>query len=353
MLEGDRPSIPVILLAALVVVSLGSIGYAAATSTAAFGPFTTTWEGTSELRGLADEGDREVILGQSVSEYESVEPNGTVAVVISPDETYSDDELESIETYVRRGGTLLVAEAFGPNGNALLEAVGAETRFDGGLLRDEQHHQRSPDFPETVPVAEHPYVHDVEIFVLNHGTALETDEDHALVRSSEFSYLDYNRNQAVDEDEQLAEHPVVAVEPIGNGEVIAVSDPSAFINIMLDRGSNDEVIHNVFDAHERVLFDASKYADIPPIALAVLFIRGSIPLQLGIGLVGLVLVHAAASGSFPDQLRTTVGRKTAEPSPARLEEAEIREYVARQHPDWQPERVDRVVQSMYLDERAE
>lgn len=48
-------------------------------------------------------------------------------MVLSPDKPYTDARTERLREFVRRGGTLVIAEDFGPNDNALLEGVGAST----------------------------------------------------------------------------------------------------------------------------------------------------------------------------------------------------------------------------------
>lgn len=345
---GDRslPSLPMLLLMGLALAGLVAVGYAAATSVDPFGPYTATWEGTSELRELADDGERELVVARNTSRYAETDANGTVAVILSPDERYDPAARGRLARFVENGGTLLLAEASRPHGDDLLAELGVETRIDGDPLRDETRYDRSPNFPLVSPVGEHPYLADVETIVLNHGTALTAPDERVLARSSRYAYLDHNRNGELDEVEELEDRPIVTVESIGDGEAIVVSDPSIFINVMLDRGDNRQFLTNVLDAHERVILDVSHTGELPPLALALLVLRESVILQLGVGLAALAGVRAGMRGRTRNVWSWLDGTRAVDGSRSPPEDAAIRRYVEEAHPDWDPDRVERVVSAV-------
>jgi hypothetical protein len=225
---------PWVALAAFTVAVLLALVVAGSTSGSAFGAYNPSWDGTAEFRSLAGETDTDQTVARNASVYRMTEPNDTLAVVLSPESPYDDSERAAVRQFVQEGGTLLVAEDLGPNGDRLLRAVGADARFDGDRLRDERNYENGPSLPTATAVADHPYTADVDTLGLNHATAISgnvTDQTAVnnqkgtenatnatvLVESSPYAYLDRNRNDELDDDETLARSPVVTVESVGKG----------------------------------------------------------------------------------------------------------------------------------------
>jgi hypothetical protein len=337
----DR-SYPELLLLALGVSVLATLVVAASISGTAFGAYTLSWDGTSELRSEAD-AEAELFVTTDTSRYEEVPADGTVAIVLSPDEPYDEAERERIEAFVEDGGTLVVADAYGPHGNALLEDVGATARFDGDPLRDEQHYHQSPTLPVATNVSDHPFVSESETLTLNHGTAVEPGEATALVRSSEYAYLDRNRNQELDDDETMMAYPVVTAEDVGDGQVVAVSDPSVFINVMLERPGNRAFAQSLFAVHDRVIFDATHGADPPPLATVSLALRDSAVLQVLLGGGVILAIALGERSSAMRRLYRRVRSRFDEEGQDGLTAAEMEEVLATRYPSWDPERRERVV----------
>lgn len=363
---------------------------ALSTSTAAFGVYNPGWDGASGLTDVATETDTDVEIVVNTTAYESADPPRTIAVVLSPEEPYSERDRARLAAFVADGGTLVVAEDVGPVGNTLLSAVGAETRFDHRPVRDERHYYRSPAFPVATEVADAPETEGVDQLTLNHGTTLRADDSEAtqvLVRTSSFAYLDENRNERLDDEESMVSRPVVVREEVGNGTVIAVSDPSIFINVMLDRPGNRQFAANLFGSASHALLDYSGHGDQPPLSAALVALRGSVLLQglLVLGGVAAVLtwsrrpvsivppLRARARHSI-DAVRTRLGlpvrsgtRSSGEPRMSAPDEgpAVSRDGVAdpfdadamaaslrTDHPDWDRERIRRVITGV-LARRAE
>jgi hypothetical protein len=317
---------------------------AASISGAAFGSYNPTWEGTSDLRSIAQDEGAETTVIREPAEYDDLAGDGTIVIITSPEEPYSAAEIERINAFVERGGTVLVADAFGPHSNALLDELGATTRIDGDPLRDERHYHQSPLLPEAIEVADHPYTGGSDSVTLNYGTALDPGEATVLVRTSEYAYLDRNRNNELDDDEELASYPVVTVENVGDGQIVTASDPSIFINVMLEQEGNRALAAGLFDSHEEVALDNSKAnEDVPPAMLAVLLLRESALLQLLLG--GGLVVGLATLVRRPDLLDRIRARFDDEPrtDEARLDADEMRAFLSQQHPDWDEQRRERTI----------
>lgn len=319
--------------------------YAASTSGAAFGAFNPSWEGTSELRTIADDTGSETTIVQDVEEYDdfNADTDGTIALIIEPEGSYDESERERIGAFVERGGTVLIADSSGQYANPLLETIGATTRIDGDLLRDERHYYQSPLLPVATQTADHPYTNGSDSLTLNHGSTLEPREATVLVRTSDLAYLDRNRNDALDVNEEIGSHSVVTVENVGAGRVITVSDSSAFTNVMMERPGNRAFATNVLGAHDRVVLDGSQ-DELPSLITGLIVLRESTALQL---LLGSSLVFGlAVLARRPDLVDTIFDRADERFDPvaeSELTPEEMRSWLLDQYPEWTSERQDEVI----------
>lgn len=283
---------PYALLGALVGVFLVVLLLTASSSTAAFSVFNPSWDGASGVQSVATDEDIETQVALSTTTYRDVNPNETVAVVIGPQDTYTPTELESIRAFVDAGGTLIVADDFG-SGNQLLSGIGAAARLDERLLRDPQNYEVTTAMPFATVVATDSAVSQAETIQLNHGTVVEPANGTVLARSSEFSYLDRDRDGEIDDDEPLEAHPVVVREDYGAGQIVTVSDGSLFINAMLERSDNEAFTRGLLADASLVVLDTTHTSASPPLQAALLTLRANTILQalvvLLVGGVGYVV----------------------------------------------------------------
>lgn len=320
--------------------------YAASTSAGAFGAFNPSWEGTSELRTIADESGGETTIVRSVEEYDDfgADADGTIALIIEPEGSYNETEQEQIREFVEDGGTVLIAESSGQYSNPLLETLGATTRIDGDPLRDERNYYRSPLLPVATETAEHPYTNETDSLTLNYGSALEPGEATVLVRTSDFAYLDRNQNNALDPDENLESYPVVTIEEVGEGQVITVSDSSVFTNVMMDRPGNRAFATSVLGAHDHVILDGSQDDNLPPIIAGLIILRESAVLQLLLG--GGLVLGLAALARRPDVVDRASGGADDRFDPvaeSELTPSEMRSQLSDRYPDWTNEKREEVI----------
>lgn len=335
-------SYPQLVLVALLVVTVVGLVFAASTSSAAFGSYNAAWDGASELREEAQAVGTESDIVRNTSRYATVTPNGTLAIILSPQSGYGPAETDRIRRFVRNGGTLLVAEDFGRHSNDLLARIGAEARVSGQLLRDERYNYHSPALPVARNVSNHTLTQGVAALTLNHGTFVRPNGATVLVSTSPYAYVDTNGNAELDDQDRVGTYPVATVESVSDGRVIVVGDPSIFINVMLDRPGNRAFVRSLFSAHERVLLDYSHAGQLPPLAVALLVLRDVPSLQFLLGMAGIVAIGLwTRNPDIPQRLRKAFGaddrfRPDAGPD-------ELASFVRRQHPEWDDERVERVI----------
>ena len=347
--ESDTPRA---LLGIFTVVVLIVILVGASVSSVSFGLYNSRWNGASSLQSQAEFVDARTEIIRDTDDYEESEvaPDATVVVVLSPSEPYTESETADLRRFVRSGGTLVVAEDFREHSNPLLAAVGASARLDGAIIRDKQFNWRSPALPVATNVSNHSLVANVSQLTFNHGTPVRPNGASVLVSSSEFAFRDVNDNGDLDADEELGTYPVATVESIGQGRVVVVGDPSIAINAMLEREGNRAFIRSLFGGNERVILDYSHAIDLPPLAFAMLLLRQSAPLQLVVG-IGAVLAVAGWVrnpdwwGWIASHVRRDRRGAPNDGAPIASESVMI-EYMAERHPDWDRERVERVVRAV-------
>lgn len=280
------PPLPRLVLYVLIGLLAGVLIFAASTSTASFGAYNSQWDGTSEFRTLIEERpDSRIVF--DTTPYETANATGAVAIILAPTEPYSANESQRIRDFVAQGGTVVIADDFGPHSNPLLSAIGTDARFSRLQLRDEREYYRGPSLPLAPNVTATTYTQNVSQLTLNGATAVEPGNATPIVTSSELAYLDRNATGSLSAGDELGAYPVVAVEPIEEGQIITISDPSIFINSMLTQPDNRVFATQLVDSHERAILDYSHAGTQPPLARAVVLLRSSPLLQVGGGLAAL------------------------------------------------------------------
>lgn len=329
-------SYPRILAAVLFLSTLLGAGYAASTSTASFGSYNPNWDGSQGLRVLADT-HTETTIAETTTPYTTHGEN-TTSFILSPHDDYTPRQVDRIRGFLARGGTLVVASDFQPYANHLLSRLGVASRIDGRLVRDEHNYYRGPALPIASRVTA-PLNETVHQLTLNHASMIQADPNATLlVSTSGYAYVDANRNGELDDTETLDSYPVVVSEAVGPGRVVVVSDPSVFINAMLDRPDNRRFARALFS--ERVLLDYSHTSSVPVLAHVLLLVRDSRFFQLVLSVLVLGVGWGLVRG-LPISLR-----ESSEASSVSLSFEERCALVRDEHPEWDAERVERVARSI-------
>jgi len=347
--RGYEITYPRVLLAALIVTLVTAGGIGLSTSSTAFDTYNSEWDGTSDLRDVAA-ANATVEIERSTAAYTQQSPNSTTAFIISPTDSYTETDANRIASFLSQGGTVVVASDFDSHTNPLLAQLGVETRFDQQLLRDEQHYYRGPDLPVATNVTETPLLGNVSQLTLNHGTALGPGANSTtLVTTSGFAYLDENQNGELDENESLSERPVVVRESYADGEVILVSDPSIFINTMLDAPDNRRFARHLAEDADTVIFDYSHRTGVPFAVGIVLAVADEPLLQflviaVLVGLCAGVWKRRGVGGWWRESDSEATITNTG------VTHDELTTRITAQHPEWDDDRVERVARGIMSDE---
>jgi len=330
-----------VALAGFLLLTAGVLVVGAGTSDATFSPHNPAWDGSAEFRATADDGAT-LRYADETTRYDEVRADGTVAFVLSPERAYGPADVARVQSFVERGGTLVVAEDFGPHGNALLDGVGADARVDGRPLRDERSNYRSPAVPRATDVAAHPLTDGADHVTLNYGTPVRPNGADVLVATSGFAYIDENRDGTLNDDERLDSRPVVTVESVGEGRVVVVGDPSVFINRMVTTGGNRPFVRALTADAGTVLLDDSTADRLPARVTWRLALRRSPLAGAALGSAAVLLLFAVAEGSLGWLRR----RDRRDATDVRPDPAALAAVVTERHPDWDPGRVRRIAQGL-------
>lgn len=340
-------STPARILTVFILVVVGAVIIAASTSATSFGVYNGGWDGTSNLQTQAEKTGASTTIARKTTAYTEIQPDTTISIILSPDRSYTDSERTRLQQFVKQGGTLVIAGDFNPHANPLLRSLGAETRLDGRLLRDERYNYKSPAMPRARNVSTHPLVANTSGLTLNHGTVVRPGNATVLVNSSAYAYLDSNQNSDLDTQETAQNWAVATSESVGDGRVIVVSDASIFINAMIDQSGNHAFVTNLVAQSDHVLLDYSHTASLPPLMVAMLIIRQSAVLQLLGGLLiitGLYTVmRRPVLPTIREYLQSRHEQSRQSLTLAEADTDELANYLAQRYPDWDANRIERVV----------
>lgn len=167
---------------------------------------------------------------------------GTTLVEM-PYTRYSESELAQIGAYVANGGTLLLLDDYG-YGNQVLGSLNAGIEYSGKPLVDPLFDYRTKLLPKITDFASDKIATNVSSVVFNHATTLKVTDAKVVAYSSSFSFLDENNNQKCDAAEATGPLPVIAYQQIGQGYVVAFTDPSMLINSMIGLDDNRQLVGN-------------------------------------------------------------------------------------------------------------
>jgi len=317
-----------------------------------FSIYNTGWNGCSELAVKTHEtgsftpnielaeGKRTEVTQKELTEYDVV-PENTGMMIIGPRQEFSDESVEFVDEFLQNGGKLMLADDFG-SGNSLLDGLDTDSSFDTAPLLDLSF-EKKPKFGVAYNVTEHPVTDNVSQVMLNAPTAIDKEENATtILTSSKASWLDENENNMKDEDEPFKEYPLITVEGYGEGELILVSDPSIFINSMLDKRDNRALSANILEYLSRgrtdLIFDES-HREMSFINRIIY--TGEVPNRI----VGsLLLIFGLTIGIYQTwtESKQSVINKVKNILSRFLEEEEDEEPITKvlnNHPDWDKDKV--------------
>lgn len=225
-----------------------------------FSIFNQDWDGCSNLTLLISEMGGNFKLVRSLDGFNtSGDLEGAVLVIFSPVREFTESECEEILEFVRKGGGLIIADDF-RWGDSVSECFGI--KFSKNLLLEPSSYSKQPSFPivnltldgrTSSMLLNYPSTLVLtgrsvgNRYLVKHGEDEFYCEISILARSSMLSWLDVDYDLSWDEDEPRSSFPLIALIKLGSGKVAVVSDPDLFINDMIIRFDNREVVRYLLE----------------------------------------------------------------------------------------------------------
>lgn len=234
-------------IALLVCIALASRSAAAEDAATDYDPYSDAWNGLATFKGLVEGNSFNVDIRPSL-EWSELSAND-ILFIFYPLAKVDPSKLSS---FIQAGGHVVVADDFGESKDALAAL---------GLLRAEVVTPQATRYqdgrawaPIALPKSDHPIARDIEEVVTNHPAALKQVEGATTVIGFE-------------------DAAVVVAGERGTGRFVVVSDPSIFINRMLQFPGNVQLATNILRwlnrngrAHNVVLLrgDVPMFGQPPP-----------------------------------------------------------------------------------------
>jgi hypothetical protein len=226
----------------------------------AYHPLNPDWNGCSKVASA----NRNITLLLS---YRMQLPNQpSLLAIIGPSTAFTNDDIAEIRTFLESGGTVLLADDFG-TGNALLKGLNVSARFSGKPLADLYYYSKAPRFPLISAFSPSPITANVTTVVLNRPSYIDITNASVVTKlasSSPFSFVDLNGNGRASPNETINSYPVIVDTQIGSGWLILVSDPSMFVNEMINLYDNMQLFQNLLKmGGDSLIFDVQHLERAP------------------------------------------------------------------------------------------
>jgi hypothetical protein len=244
---GIRSFLALITAALVVLLVLGIWFYPVNSDFLADNPL---WNGLEDITS-----DYHIQTLDSLADLSSLPPGATLIVI--PYLDFNTVEMEQLHRFTSQGGRLILADDYG-YGNRVLEYLGLSPRFAGDALLDPLVNYKNKQFPRITRLQPDVLTEHTDNLVFNHATGLANVAGaEVLALSSPFSFLDANGNGVPEDNEPSGPLPVISRQPLGDGQVILISDPSLFINGMDIFEGNATLIQNIAATTDTLYIDQS------------------------------------------------------------------------------------------------
>lgn len=278
------------LAAVVAIIAAITISVHCSTTTLEFSRYNIEWNGTSAFADQASASGAVLIRDWSVLE----EDGDALLLIIAPGGEYLPEELASLQQFLARGNTVLVA-AEDDAARPLLEGMGAGMSVSAANLSSADVEYDHPRMVIGYVQRDDPLTANTSTLLFNEAGAISGGTP--LVSTSLLSWIDANGNQRPDTGETITRYPALSRSEAGGGIVYLLSDPSIFINAMTGRTSvrdNHQFIANILGSGTVYLDESHSQigaADGPLLLMNA--VKNTIVIKIT-ALVGIILIVACA-----------------------------------------------------------
>jgi hypothetical protein len=237
--------------------------------------FNANWNGLSEFAKLVTE-KREVRPIFHPYNIAKVGDMKGVILIFAPDVEFSQAEADELKKFLENGGTVFIADDFG-KANSLLEKLGIKARFSNKEVKD-IFYMKNENFPVVLKMSQE-LSRNVSSLKLNVPSVILAAEGEIL--TSKAAYVG-----------KMGEYAVMAELKYGNGRIILFSDPSAFINEMIEENRNFSI--NLIDylGTGTFYFDEAHKSNFNPYSIATVYIHRELDKKMAFQIILAVAIFA-------------------------------------------------------------
>ena len=200
-----------------------------------FDPMNPLWNGYSSVS---------TTLGIGYIALSSVGDLGgdSVLMILAPEKELGSQDIESLRSFLERGGILIVADEY-TGVNNILRGLGSDMYVLGPVVVDPLYKYRSSrlvaGYTKGINASSEIY--------LNYASALniEASSPRCTIYTSPFSFLDTDLDGFRSPDEPVGPFCVAAYQRVGSGYLYVFSDSSLWINSMVGLGGNLDVLESI------------------------------------------------------------------------------------------------------------
>lgn len=190
---------------------------------------------------------------------EIADPEGTVFMAMGIERPYGQRERAAIDSFMQRGGTVLVADNGGAVPNLLTGPYGV--LFYGARLRDAAFEFNQSFVRMDVPtLGLQPLVADPTALLCRSEACTQG----TMATSGEESFLDLNGNGVVDAGDDLGPFTMMVNIAVGRGRLVVLPTPAVATNDLVQDPANQEfpraLLAAVAPKARQVIFDESRHA---------------------------------------------------------------------------------------------
>lgn len=196
------------------------------------------WNGASKIYELTKKMGYPTAMVESFKSTVNSREKNSILVILYPD--FGIDPVE-LHDYVAKGGNVLIADDFG-YGNYVLSEF--QISFGPAEVYDDENNYGGKNYAPIISFNEPFFAEPITNVVTNHPTYFVSREK-VLAYFPETSYADKNFNGMNNPGE--TDGPLVFARAlnVGAGRMIILSDPSVFINGMLETGDNKALYESI------------------------------------------------------------------------------------------------------------
>jgi hypothetical protein len=325
-----------------------------------FSVYNFGWKGCSQLaRRLYDSGKEVYPLHTPFASVGNrPQDENTALMVIGPSKPFTASDVDYIARFAASGGTVFLANDFG-EGNSLLDSLELGYRFSEHPLAD-MLYEKDPYVVSCSARGNSTITRDIGTFTLNCPAAITgriPGDALVLARSSTMSWLDSSRDRIWQRSgETRSSFPVLLEQEYGEGEILVLSDPSVFINGMIDLHGNRELYDNIVDYMTRseitrIYIDEEHHALVNPMEVFTVVLR-RVPdyprlLMVWVILTALILVvhprlRQGSLGIVDRLISIVLWILTLGARPEEEKRIDPVEECMKKHPDWDRDLLRRI-----------